>query len=199
MGNRLSVAVLIGAVGTAVLLPPASRADASLTPCVEIADDAARLACYDRVAGRATAAPVTSAPAAAASATAAPAAAASATAAPATAAPATAAPATTVVPPATAASGNDPVAEFGLSQQAIKQRDPEGWVDSISGTVRGVTQNASGRYVVELDNGQVWAQAETDAYPVLKAGDAISIRRAAVGSFVLTGPRSVAWRVRRLR
>ena len=194
MGNRLSVAVLIGAVGTAVLLPPASRADASLTPCVEIADDAARLACYDRVAGRATAAPVTSAPAAAASATAAPTAAASATA-----APATAAPATTVVPPATAASGNDPVAEFGLSQQAIKQRDPEGWVDSISGTVRGVTQNASGRYVVELDNGQVWAQAETDAYPVLKAGDAISIRRAAVGSFVLTGPRSVAWRVRRLR
>lgn len=194
MGNRLSVAVLIGAVGTAVLLPPASRADASLTPCVEIADDAARLACYDRVAGRAAAAPVTSTPAAAASATAAPTAAASATA-----APATAAPATTVVPPATAASGNDPVAEFGLSQQAIKQRDPEGWVDSISGTVRGVTQNASGRYVVELDNGQVWAQAETDAYPVLKAGDAISIRRAAVGSFVLTGPRSVAWRVRRLR
>lgn len=180
MGKRLSLAILIAMNGIAVLLPLAARGDGPLASCVDIADDAARLACYDRIAGRPVSAPAPAAPA-----------------------PATV-PARSVAPPAAVAAvepapTKDPVAEFGLSQQAVKQRNPEGWVESITGTVLGVTQNASDRYVVELDNGQVWAQSETNSYPTLKIGDSVSIRRGAVGSFVLTGPRSVSWRVRRLR
>jgi hypothetical protein len=180
VGKSLSLAILIGMNGVAALLPLNAHGDGVLASCVDIADAAARLACYDRIAGRVSTTPV----------------------------PAAVDPGTNSVPPAPPAAAvattrppadKDPVAEFGLSQQVLKQRDPEGWMDSIAGTVRGVTQNTSGRYVVELDNGQVWAQSETNSYPVLKAGDSVNIRRGAVGSFVLTGPRSVSWRVRRLR
>jgi hypothetical protein len=93
----------------------------------------------------------------------------------------------------------DPAADFGLSQQVIKERDPDQWVESIAAAVSNVGKGASGRYVVSLDNDQVWEQIETDSYPVLKPGDAVTIRRAAVGSFILAGPRSISWRVRRTR
>jgi hypothetical protein len=33
----------------------------------------------------------------------------------------------------------------------------------------------------------------------VRAGDTVTIRRGAVGSFVLSGPHSVSWRVRRVR
>lgn len=93
----------------------------------------------------------------------------------------------------------DPVADFGLSQREIEERDPTGWTESITGTVGSVSQAASGRYVVTLGNGQAWIQTNTDSYPVLKTGDAVKIRRAALGSYVLNGPRSISWRVRRVR
>jgi hypothetical protein len=96
-------------------------------------------------------------------------------------------------------SAPEPVADFGLTARAVQERDYGNSVDSITGTVKGVSQNASGRYVVELDNGQLWAQSETDSYPVVRAGDMVTIKRGAVGSFVLSGPHSVSWRVRRVR
>ena len=187
---RLYGRILIAA---AVVGAPVTHAQASLEDCVQINDDAQRLACYDQLAGRVmgenrvddgvTAGPghgrcrdhCTG------------------TAATGTAASRPKAAGTTAQAPA------DPIADFGLSDKAIKQREPEKWVESVSRQVINVALAASDRYVITLDNGQVWVQSETNTRQILSPGDTATIKRAALGSYKLSGPRSVYWRVRRLR
>jgi hypothetical protein len=161
---------------TAALGPGAVLAEDTLATCAQIQADAQRLACYDGLAGYGASG---TRPHIAATTPAVPIA---------------AAPATAV---ATAAA--NPVADFGLLPPAIKQRDPENWVESITAQVKSVTRNAEDRLVITLDNGQVWAQSETKPSAVLKPGDLVRIKRAALGSFMLVGPRSVSSRVRRVR
>lgn len=170
----------------------AARGADPLAECVQLADDASRLSCYDRVAGRGNAerlqAVVDGSAAVSAS-----------TATPATAAAAAKPPVAAASDAKGSVSATDPVADFGLSQRVLKERAPADWVDSVPATVESVGQSASGRYVVTLKNGQVWTQTETNSFPVLRPGDPVTIKRAAVGSFVLNGPRSISWRVRRVR
>lgn len=161
---------------TAAIGPDAVLAEDTLATCAQIQADAQRLACYDGLAGYG------------ASGTAPPTAPFNAT------APIAAAP-----DAAAAVAVANPAADFGLLQPAIKQRDPENWVESITAEVKSVTRNAEDRLVITLDNGQVWAQSETKPSAVLKPGDLVRIKRAALGSFMLVGPRSVSSRVRRVR
>lgn len=160
----------------------------SLESCARISDDARRLACYDGLAGRVmqgTAVAAVPSPA-----------------------PETTPEIATVLAPAPAAAAAAPVAaapvavervaEFGLSEQARKEREPEKWVESVTARVTNVGQTASDRYVITLDNGQVWVQSETNTRAILAPGDTVTIKRAALGSFKLSGPRSVFWRVKRL-
>jgi len=143
--------------------------------CVSIEDAAARLGCYDQAFGRPAAAP------AAASAI--------------------------VGGDAAAAASVDAargVDEFGLSEAAKRQRDPEKAKDtmptSISSTVSDVSFRPTGEVVVTLENGQVWTQAETVTTKArVKAGDEVTIRKAAMGSYVLVTPSRTAIRVRRAR
>jgi hypothetical protein len=109
-------------------------------------------------------------------------------------------PAAAAAPPVAAVPvAVDPVADFGLSEQVKKQREPEQWVESVTARVTNVGMTAYDRYVITLDNGQVWAQSETSTRAILAPGDTVTIKRAAMGSFKLSGPRSVYWRVRRLQ
>lgn len=160
----------------------------SLESCARISDDARRLACYDGLAGR-----VMQGTAVAAAPSPAPATAPEIATAPATAPAAADAPPVAATPVAV-----DRVADFGLSDQARKEREPEKWVESITARVTNVGQTASDRYVITLDNGQVWVQSETNTRAILAPGDTVTIKRAALGSFKLSGPRSVFWRVKRL-
>lgn len=174
MEDRRSATLLVTLATAACFTPFVAHSTESLAQCSHVPDDAERLACYDRLSGRAPTVRTEStaqlpAPVRASAVASGP---------------------TTVL---------DPVAAFGLSQQEIEERDPTGWTESITGTVGSVSQAASGRYVVTLGNGQAWIQTNTDSYPVLKTGDAVEIRRAALGSYVLNGPRSISWRVRRVR
>jgi hypothetical protein len=97
----------------------------------------------------------------------------------------------------------DPIADFGLTQTAKRERDPERWAretpQSIAGTVVGVRRNAEDRLVVTLDNDQVWVQSETKSNIILRPGDSVTIRRAAMGSFMLVTSNKLATRVRRVR
>lgn len=155
----------------------------SLAACAEVPEDAERLACYDRLAGRISmngSMEVATVPAGIVS----------------------TAMAVDPVAAAEAAAPAVPVhsaADFGLPMQLIQERNSVGRVESINAHVTAVTTNASGRFVVELDNGHVWVQTETDTYPNLKSGDPVTIKRAAMGSFRLAGPLKVSWRVRRLK
>jgi hypothetical protein len=68
---------------------------------------------------------------------------------------------------------------------------------SVAARVVRVSANPGGRPIVELEGGQRWELDEPDA--LLAAGDPVSIRRAALGSFLMTTPAKRTHRVRRLR
>lgn len=162
--------------------PGVGRSQGSLEACATIDDDAQRLGCYDRLAGRAVQSSPSLGPSSQSAAPGVPAAA--------------AVGGGVAARPAVVA---DPVADFGLSDLAIKQRAPDEWVGSISGRVTTVSILGNDRYVITLENGQVWEQTERNPRAILSPGDSVTIKRAALGSFKLNGPRSVYWRVQRVK
>jgi hypothetical protein len=90
---------------------------------------------------------------------------------------------------------------FGLTQQQIDSRAPESAApktDSIASSVAELKRAQDGKFTVKLANGQVWTQIEINTSAVPRIGDAVTIRRAAMGSFLLVTPRGSATRVRRL-
>jgi len=164
--------------------------------CPSIADDRARLACYDELFGR----PATSPTPAAVVASPAPevlppAAPVAATARPPAAAPAAAA--------GTAVAAADPAADFGLSleqrEARARQADAAAAPTEIQARIITVEPSPSGRFVLRLENGQTWAQVEPSQRQLFNPGESVRIRRAALGSFLASGPSSgTSVRVRRV-
>jgi len=157
--------------------------------CAAVASDAARLACYDQAFGRAGSNATPGAPAAPAAQATSP-----------TAAPAAVAPVAAVPSAAAVAQARE---EFGLSEAAKRARDPERaremMPESIVAVVAKVVRRPTGESIVTLENAQVWEQAEPGTTMLLKAGDSVTIRKAALGSYVLVTPSRAAVRVRRVR
>ena len=167
-----------------------------LTQCSSITNTAERLACYDRLAGRASAKAPPSSPAAAAPAAAS---AAAPAAAPVNAAPVAAAPAAATPMPAAASTAHD----FGLSKVQKERADgaassSPAEIKSITARVAGFRKGPSGRPRVLFDNGQTWEYEEDGDY-LLAVGDSVTIRRASLGSFLLVTPSKLVHRVRRIR
>jgi hypothetical protein len=57
-------------------------------------------------------------------------------------------------------------------------------IDSLSATVTKLQQYSYGKVLITLDNGQLWKQIDTSNLR-LRAGDAVVIERASLGSFML--------------
>jgi hypothetical protein len=157
--------------------------------CVPIEDLSARLACYDRAAGRPSATAAAAAPAA-----------------PAAQRPPQVPNAAPAPAPAPAAAA-DPVANFGANGNrsdpltaARVQREAEPDAPrQIEAKVTAVRSRLTGEQVLTLDNGQVWEQTESRREPQYKVGDTIIIRRGMLGSFMLTQAKgSATTRVRRI-
>ena len=134
------------ALAWSLVATAATGAD-TLADCRAIADDAARLACYDALAG--SAAPLAAAPA-----------------------------------PAAAATTPSAEEMFGRDTESLR-RATGVELDEITGTVAAVQTAYGGKIVLQLDNGQVWAQVDTTPID-LRTGEAIRIRRAALGSYLLS-------------
>jgi hypothetical protein len=157
-------------------------------PCAAEVSDAARLACYDAAFGRPEAPAGTrgGSPVVAA-------------------APAMAVtqPVPSSAPASAAALDANPAADFGLSQQAIRARDPEqaekNDPEQITGTVAMVAYRPRGEMVVTLDNGQVWVQSQIDRKARLNDGDTVTIKKGALASYLLVTPSKVATRVKRVQ
>jgi hypothetical protein len=158
---------------------------AELDTCRSLANDAERLACYDRAAGRILAQPVTPAPAPAAAAAAAPAAAATA---------AANAPAST--PGAADNFGRERVL---AAEEAKRQEQETREIGELSANVTDIDTRMDGLMTITLDNGQVWRQTRPDSMFRLKTGDRVKIQPGAMKSFILSGPTKKSTRVSRVQ
>lgn len=71
-------------------------------------------------------------------------------------------------------------------------------IDSIETTLQSATQVADNRWVFRLADGAVWRQIDTDSLRTRpRPGEAVRVRKASLGSFLLTVGDSRAVRVRR--
>jgi len=71
-------------------------------------------------------------------------------------------------------------------------------LENVETQVERVASAGEGRYRFILANGQRWTQAETRSVYNVRAGDTVTIRRAALGSYMLVSERGgAAHRVRR--
>jgi len=104
-------------------------------------------------------------------------------------------------PEALARAREKAVAEFGLSTDQLRERDPSRGRDEpsrIEAAVAGLGQRADGLRVVTLDNGQVWVLTKVTSKGPLNVGDRVKIRAAALGTYMLVTPGGVPLRVRRM-
>jgi hypothetical protein len=88
--------------------------------------------------------------------------------------------------------------DFGLSTAQVQKAQPvqKPQIESIKASVAGIGTSSIGRMLVQLDNGQSWELDSAD--PLLAVGDAVTIARGALGSFLLTTPSRRTHHARRL-
>jgi hypothetical protein len=67
---------------------------------------------------------------------------------------------------------------------------------SIKAIVSQITEDRLNHVYLVLDNGQTWEFTETD--PRVRPGDTVTIKRAALGSFLMLTPSRHSYRVERL-
>jgi hypothetical protein len=146
----------------------AAPTDADLARCAAIEPPKDRLACYDTLAGRPAR---SSTPASAV----------------------VAAPAARSSPAVPAAAAADGSRDFGLTP-GRRVTAPQG-PDAIQARVTQIIEDGLGHATAVLDNGQAWTVM--DAGVRLAVGDLVSIRRAALGSFLMMTPSKHSYRVRR--
>ena len=94
-----------------------------------------------------------------------------------------------------AAAGANAEHTFGLSAHQLPAPPPG--PTHIKARVTQVSVGRLGTVSVELDNGQSWTFNDPDA--LLKSGDAVTIKKAALGSFLMTTPSRHTYRVQRTK
>jgi hypothetical protein len=91
---------------------------------------------------------------------------------------------------------------FGLSEAqrraAAGAPAQEASIESIASRAKELRRRPTGEMIILLENGQTWVQIDSGASQTLRAGDEVTIKRAAMGSFLLTSPGHGIVRVRRL-
>ena len=214
--RAIPVAVLLL---SAACLPAGAQVPPSLHACASIPSDSERLACFDREDARLSgssskpAAQISPAshspPAAAPTLAAAPAQGVSKANPQAPAVSAT--PAATATPPsatpaaASAASLPPPEQTFGLTGDQLLKLEarqqgmaPPPKLKNLTAQVASVSQNSTGRWVMTLDNGQVWRQTQDQRDFAISPGDPVKISTGAMGSFWLQTNRHNWVRVERV-
>ena len=72
---------------------------------------------------------------------------------------------------------------------------PDGDIDAQSTLLAPPVRDLHGSRIAVLDNGQTWVFIEQDRWP--SVGDAVTIRRAALGSFIMIAPSNHTYHVHR--
>lgn len=168
-------------LGMSTAVQSAQPTAVDLAHCAAIAAPVARLACYDALAGRAP-------DGAAAAALAAP---------PASAATAAITAPAAGAPPAGAPPATNDKQNFGLSAYQLHPTPagPPAVQLHIEKLIGGI---GTGRPTVVLEGGQTWVLTELLDDPRLGPGDLVTIKRGALGSFMMTTPSKHQYHVRRI-
>ena len=173
--STIAIALILTAAATSAT---AATSDADMLRCATLPARDARLDCYDALAHQLSS---KAAPTAAQVPASLP-------------APSTAAsPAVTQAPPAAVVAG-DPK-NFGLT--AVQQHTADVGPQMITANISNLSSNQKGDTFMLLDNGQTWSVAENDGW--LATGQAVRIKRAAMGSYLMLIPSNHSYHVRRLK
>jgi hypothetical protein len=71
-------------------------------------------------------------------------------------------------------------------------------INNMEGKIAAARQNNAGKWVIRLEDGATWAQVDTNELPnAPKAGDTVTIRKASLGSYMLSLGHHIAFRARR--
>ncbi|HXI49513.1 MAG TPA: hypothetical protein VNH39_13110, partial [Steroidobacteraceae bacterium] len=84
---------------------------------------------------------------------------------------------------------------FGLT--AAQQHPVDAGPKAIAARIAVVSSDKLGHTTVVLDSGQTWTVLDDDGR--LSAGDAVRIKRASLGSYLMFGPSNHSYTVRRTR
>lgn len=98
-----------------------------------------------------------------------------------------------VAPEATSARQLTPEQKFGLSPDRVRQQEEHRGaapaMKELQAHVTRLSGSGASRYMIVLDNGQVWRQTETRSSFSLRPGDLVTVSQGALGAFFLsTGP-----------
>lgn len=71
-------------------------------------------------------------------------------------------------------------------------------LENVTGVVAAARQDSMGHWIIKLEDGATWAQIDaTELFKTPKAGMAVKIRRASLGSFLMIVDNQRAFRARR--
>jgi hypothetical protein len=96
-----------------------------------------------------------------------------------------------------------PEQKFGLPEKEVPRKGDQSREnaakDSVAAAVQSLSRQRDGKFIVTLDNAQVWAQSEINSQADVAVGDAVTVRRGALGSYLLVTKDGIATRVRRVK
>ena len=102
-----------------------------------------------------------------------------------------------------AASSPAPKEQFGFTEKEMARNTGQSAApaapDSVTAAIKSLDRRRDGKFVVTLDNAQVWAQSEINSQADVQAGDAITVRRGALGSYLLVTKAGIGTRVKRVK
>ena len=106
-------------------------------------------------------------------------------------------------PAETAAVAPAPKKEFGFTDKALARNGGQSATssapDSVTAAVTSLARRRDGKFVVTLDNAQVWAQSEINSQADVEIGDSVVVRRGALGSYLLVTRAGIGTRVKRVK
>ena len=102
-----------------------------------------------------------------------------------------------------AATSPAPSEQFGFTEKEVARNTGQSTAsvapDSVKAAIKSLDRRRDGKFVVTLDNTQVWAQSEFNSQADVQVGDAITVRRGALGSYLLVTKAGIGTRVKRVK
>jgi|KBSMisStandDraft_5_1062788.scaffolds.fasta_scaffold21728_3 hypothetical protein len=104
---------------------------------------------------------------------------------------------------AAAATAAAPQEQFGFTEKELARNTGQSAVsaaaESVTAAITSLVRRHDGKFVVTLDNAQVWAQSEFNSQADVEIGDSVTVRRGALGSYLLVTKAKIGTRVKRVK